>query len=372
MTSLIEFIIDLFRFPSVASSFVQDPEGTMRDAGLTNVTAAQLASVAASAAPAGVVLGGGDPVVGLQNAVSDYYNMSSPFSPHTGFVSQPTFAPNTNTDFASGNNVPIASGNNVPVMSPNQDAGANAQQGAFNLGFGDITLGGSHVQQGDGGVNVAGNNSGPIVSGKGAVLGDGNSVNNGDIHAGSHSPVIVGAGNHVADNSQTAGGHIISGNSGPVISDVNTGGGNGGSASAGGGLIGGGHASAGSGGSGGNIVINEGNTSSTHVGGNQTTVGHDLGSGNSSVIDDSSHSVSNTSSVSNHVNTSLNSNNTANTSLNSGNTTHTDVHADNSVHSSVTDSSVHQAGLNTYAPTDLHSTTDISHTTHIDPHTAMH
>ncbi|MDR3659503.1 MAG: IniB N-terminal domain-containing protein [Mycobacterium sp.] len=372
MTNLIEFIIDLFRFPSVATSFVADPEGTMQNAGLTNVTAAQLASVAASAVPAGVVLGGGDPVVGLQNAVSDYYSMSSPFSPQTGFVSQPTFAPNT--DFASGNNVPIASGNDVPVLSPDQHAGANAQQGAFNLGFGDITLGGSHVQQGDGGVNIAGSNSGDIASGKGAVMGDGNTVNNGDIHAGSHSPVIIGTGNHAVDNSTTAGGNVIAGNSGPVISDVNTGGGNGGSASAGGGLIGGGHANAGSGGSGGNIVINDGNTTSTsnHVGGNQTTVGHDLGSGNTSVIDDSSHSVSNSSSV----NTSLNSGNTANTSIGSGNTTHTslnsgntantDVHADNSVHSTVTDQSVHQAGLNTYAPTDVHSTTDVSHTT-IDP-----
>ena len=37
MTSLIEFIIDLFRFPAVATSFVANPEQTMRDAGLTNV-----------------------------------------------------------------------------------------------------------------------------------------------------------------------------------------------------------------------------------------------------------------------------------------------------------------------------------------------
>ncbi|MUL64189.1 hypothetical protein BOO86_06915 [Mycobacterium sp. CBMA 234] len=378
--NLIEFIIDLFRFPNVASSFVADPQGTMQNAGLANVTAAQLASVAASAVPAGVVLGGGDPVVGLQNAVSDYYSASSPFSPQTGFVSQPTFAPNTNTDFASGNNVPIASGNNVPVLSPDQHAGANAQQGAFNLGFGDITLGGSHVQQGDGGVNIAGNNSGDIASGKGAVMGDGNTVNNGDIHAGSHSPVTIGTGNSATDNSQTAGGHIISGNSGPVISDVNTGGGNGGSASAGGGLIGGGHANAGSGGSGGNIVINDGNTTSTsnHVGGNQTTVGHDLGSGNSSVIDSSSHSSSvntslnsgNTANTSigsgNTTHTNLNSGNTANTSIGSGNTTHTDLSSDNSVHSTVSDQSVHEASMNTYAPTETH-TTDVSHTT-IDPH----
>ncbi|SHW92261.1 Uncharacterised protein [Mycobacteroides abscessus subsp. abscessus] len=78
------------------------------------------------------------------------------------------------------------------------------------------------------------------------------------------------------------------------------------------------------------------------------------------------------------MNTSLNSGNTANTSIGSGNsthtnigsgnTTHTDLSADNSVHSTVADSSVHEAGMNTYAPTETHTTTDFSHTTHVDPH----
>ncbi len=78
---------------------------------------------------------------GLQRAVADYHSIGSPFSPQTAFTPQPTFAPETNTDFMSGNSTDLASHNNVPIMSPNQDAGANAQQGAFNLGFGDITLG---------------------------------------------------------------------------------------------------------------------------------------------------------------------------------------------------------------------------------------
>ncbi|PRC43908.1 hypothetical protein C6A85_000000102925, partial [Mycobacterium sp. ITM-2017-0098] len=64
MTTLIDFILDLFRSPAAATSFVVDPDGALRDAGLPNVTAAQLASVAATAAPAGYALGGGDPVVG--------------------------------------------------------------------------------------------------------------------------------------------------------------------------------------------------------------------------------------------------------------------------------------------------------------------
>ena len=71
----------------------------MRDAGLpANVTAAQLHAVAATAAPAGLVLGGGDPIVGLQRAVADHHSIASPFSPQTTFAPQRTFAPETNTD----------------------------------------------------------------------------------------------------------------------------------------------------------------------------------------------------------------------------------------------------------------------------------
>ena len=83
-------------------------------------------------AAAGLFLGGGDPIHGLQQAVASHHNIASPtWSP------QNTFAPQT--DFASHNNVPVASNNDL--MSPDQAAGANAQNGAFNLGFGDITLG---------------------------------------------------------------------------------------------------------------------------------------------------------------------------------------------------------------------------------------
>src|SRR5690606_3359043 len=111
MNTLIDFILDLFRSPASAASFVMDPDGALRDAGLPNVTAAQLASVAATAAPAGYALGGGDPIVGLQRAVADHHqlasNFASPFSPQTSWA--PTFAPETDTDLLSGNNVPVAS-----------------------------------------------------------------------------------------------------------------------------------------------------------------------------------------------------------------------------------------------------------------------
>jgi len=69
----------------------------------------------------------------------------------------------------------------------------------------------------------------------------------------------------------------------------------------------------------------------------------------------------------NTANTSLNSGNTANTSIGSGNSTHTELSSDNSVHSTVADNSVHEASMNTYAPTETHTTTDFSHPTNVDP-----
>lgn len=277
--SLIDFILDLFRSPASAASFISDPDGTLRDAGLPNVTAAQLHAVAATAAPAGVLLGGGNPVLGLQRAVADHHNIpaqfaapiASPFSPQTQFA--PEVASHNDTDFASHND--------TPIMSPDQHAGANAQQGAFNLGFGDITLGDKSTNTAtNGGVVVDGDNRGDIVSGDGAVLGDGNTTNNGDVWAGSGSHVAIGKDNEIEDKSQHAGGDLISGNDGPVISDVDMSGGHGGGASGGDSLIGigGGGASGGDGGNAGSIILTD--TSTHAVGGNQTTVGGDYGSDN--------------------------------------------------------------------------------------------
>lgn len=366
MTTLIDFIMDLFRSPAAAAAYVADPEGALRDAGLPNVSAAQLASVAATAAPAGLALGNGDPVYGLQRAVADYHSIASPFSPQTAFTSQPTFAPQTDTSLMSGNSTDLASHNSVPIMSPNQDAGANAQQGAFNLGFGDITLGNKETTTNtatDGAVVNTGHSSGPIVTGDGAVLGHGNTVNNGDVYAGSGSHVAVGQGNEIADSSQHAGGQLISGNQGPVISGNDMSGGHGGGASAsgsGGGLLNiggsGGHANAGDGGNAGSIIVTSNDTHS--VGGNQTTAGHDLGSGNTSSLDSSVHSSTSS-------NTSLSDQSVHDSSV--GNTS--TVHSDSSVHSSVTDDSVHQVGgLHTNTST----TTDVASHNTVDPHAGFH
>jgi hypothetical protein len=284
MTTLIDYILDLFRSPEVAASFVQDPDGAMRDAGLPNVSAAQLASVAASAAPAGIALGGGDPVQGLQRAVSDYHSIASPFSPQT------TFAPQTQTDFASHNATEVASNNDF--MSPDQAAGANAQNGAFNLGFGDITFGDKSTNTATDGAVVNTGAAGDIdttsVKGDGNVVGDDNNANTGIIEAGSHSPVVIGEhnGTEVSDTSQHSGGDIITGNEGNIIKDNDMSGGHGGSASSsgGGGLLGigngGNEANAGGGGGGGSIILTDASShdSSTEVSGEQTTVtaGHDV------------------------------------------------------------------------------------------------
>jgi hypothetical protein len=303
MTTLIDFIMDLFRSPDRAAAFVQDPEQTMRDAGVpANVTAAQLQAVAATAAPAGVALGGGDPMVGLQRAVADHHNIASPFSP--SYTSQPTFAPQTNTDFASHNSVPIASNNDV--LSPDQHSGANSQVGGVNIGFGDITFGDKNTAS-DGSVIVGDDNNGDIdttnVKGDGNVVGDGNNANTGTVLTGDHGSTNIGDGNdtEITDNSQHAGGDVISGNDGPVINDVDMSGGDGGNASthSGGGIFGGGvandnSANAGGGGGGGGIVINDShnntNSGNTTVGGDQTNVnaGHDISGGVDASHDDNS------------------------------------------------------------------------------------
>ncbi|CRZ16625.1 IniB N-terminal domain-containing protein [Mycolicibacterium neworleansense] len=322
--SLIDFILDLFRSPASAASFIADPDGSLRDAGLPNVTAAQLHAVAATAAPAGVLLGGGNPVVGLQRAVADHHSIPAQFGNQ---VASP-FSPQTQV--ASNNDTEWASHNNVPVMSPNQDAGANAQQGAFNLGFGDITLGDKSTNTAtNGGVVVDGDNDGDIVSGDGAVLGDGNTTNNGDIWAGAGSNVAVGKDNDIEDNSQTAGGDLISGNDGPVISDVDMSGGHGGGASGGDSLIGigSGGASGGDGGNAGSIILTDAST--TAVGGNQ--VDGDYGSRNTqdnsvstsvqtethSSVEDNSSSYS--SNIASGNETAFGSGNETNTALASGN-----------------------------------------------------
>ena len=259
MLSLIDWILALFRSEDAARAFAAAPEKSLRDAGLAGVTAAQVSAVAATAVP-GLVLGGGDPIVGLQRAVANQYGFAPAYAPT--YAPSPTFAPQTD----------LASHNDTSLLSPSQDAGANAQQGAFNLGFGDITFGSKTTQTAtDGAVIVDGANHGAIVSGDGAVLGNGNDVNNGHVWAGTGSNVALGQG-HIDDNGTTAtgGSSVIKDNTGPVFHAVDASGGNGGGAAGGDSLfgIGGGHTSGGNAGGGGITVVssetstNSGNSAS--------------------------------------------------------------------------------------------------------------
>ncbi len=298
MLSLIDWILDLFRSEDAARAFVAAPEQSLRDAGLAGVTAAQVSAVAATAVP-GLVLGGGDPIVGLQRAVANQYGFAPAYAPT--FAPSPTFAPQTD----------LASHNDTSLLSPSQDAGANAQQGAFNLGFGDITLGDKTSNTAtNGGVVVGGDSSGDIVSGDGAVLGNGNDVNNGHVWAGTGSNIAIGHG-EIDDSGTTAtgGSSVISDNSGPVFHDVDASAGNGGGAASGGSLIGlgGGHNSGGNAGGGGITVISSqsGNSASpaTNTQANTQTESHTV----TSLSDHSDNSVHQTTvtETSTHENTSL-------------------------------------------------------------------
>lgn len=246
MLALIDWILNLFRSEDAARAFVAAPEQALRDAGLAGVTAAQLSSVAATAVP-GMILGDGDPIVGLQRAVANQYGFGpaavfspqpsfdpiwapSPaldYAPAPTFAPSPTFAPQTSTELASRNDTDLASHNDTALLSPRQDAGANAQQGGFNLGFGDITLGNKTSQSAtDGGVVVGKDANGDILSGDGAVLGDANAVTNGDIRAEQGSNVSTGQDNVIRDSgtTMTAGADAIAtAESGAVIKGADNG-----------------------------------------------------------------------------------------------------------------------------------------------------
>ncbi len=254
MIALIDWILNLFRNEDAARAFVAAPEQAMRDAGLAGVTAAQLSTVAATAVPS-LMLGGGDPIVGLQRAVANQYGFEPSYqsafepvwAPVQSFAPQwapsPSFAPETQTELASRNTTDLASHNSTDLashnsaemasrnttdlashndtslFSPPQEAGANAQQGAFNLGFGDITLGSKTSNTAsDHGVVVAGDSNGDILSGDGSVLGTDNAVTNGDIRADYGSNISTGQAAVIRDSSTTSGADAITtADSGSVI-----------------------------------------------------------------------------------------------------------------------------------------------------------
>ena len=196
MINLLDYILDLFRDEGQAQAFVANPDQALADAGWSTVSSAQLQSVAATAIPSLAMGGSGEPVTDLQQAVSSYY----------GFQPQPDLAPQA--DFSPGTD--LASNNSV--MSPTTNI---TDDHSLSFGMGDITLGDKTTAQGDGA--VGGITHGDIVSGDGAVLGDGNTVNNGDIHSAAGSTVTVGDGNVISEGNTSAGGDVLSSHDGTVI-----------------------------------------------------------------------------------------------------------------------------------------------------------
>jgi hypothetical protein len=304
MVNLIDYILDLFRDESQAQAFVANPGQAMVDAGLSDVTTAQLQSVASTAIPS-LALGDGDPVAGLQRAVSSYYG----FAPQADWAPQTDFSPgfSPSTDFASNNA--------TSFMSPT----TNIQDDhSVNFDMGDITLGNKTTAQGDGAVAIGGSNHGDILSGDGAVLGDGNTVNNGNIHGGSGSSVAVGDSNGISQGNTTAGGDVLSSHDGTVIQTS-------------------GHSS---------TAISDGNTTNVH--GNQTIT--DIhGTDNTTGVDNSSH-VINTSTTDNSVHdSSVHSTSVADSSVHSSSVFDSSVHSDTSVHDTSIHDTTHQStGLDTH------------------------
>jgi len=298
MVNLIDWVLDLFRDPAQAAAFVANPDQAMADAGLSSVTSAQLAAVASTAIPSLALSGGGDPVVGLQQAVTSHYG----FAP--AFVPQPLA--DTNADLLSDNR----------ILSPTTNI---SDDHSISFGLGDITLGDKTTAHGDGAVAIGGSNHGDILSGDGAVLGNGNTVNNGSIHAGAGSNVAVGDHNGISAGNTTAGGDVLSSHDGTVIQTS-------------------GH---------GTTSVADGNTTTVH--GNQTIT--DIhGSGNTSGVDNNTN-VIHTSTTDNSVHdssvhsTSVLDSSVHDSSVHDSSIVDTSVHDNSAPSSSVFDSSVHNNAL---------------------------
>jgi len=311
MTNLIDWILDLFRDQGRAQAFVANPGQAMVDAGLSDVTTAQLSSVAATAIP-GVALGDGDPLAGLQQAVSTHYGFGTGFG--TPFDPQPSWSPFT--DAGAG----LLSNNDTRILSPTTNIEDNH---SFNVGFGDITLGDKTTAQGAGAVAIGGSNHGDILTGDGAVLGNGDTVNNGNIHAGAGSNVAVGDHNGISAGNTVAGGDVLSTHDGTVVQTS-------------------GH---------GTTSVSQGNTTAVH--GNQTIT--DIhGSGNTSAADNST----------NVIHTSTTDNSVHDSSAHSTSVIDNSVH-DSSVHSNaVMDTSVHDNSLNSVADNSVHSSSAFDSSLH--------
>ena len=79
MIKLIDFILDLFCDEDHAQAFVTNPDQALADAGFSNVTSAQLQSVAATPLPSLAMGGGADPVAGLLPPLARIWPVTTAF-----------------------------------------------------------------------------------------------------------------------------------------------------------------------------------------------------------------------------------------------------------------------------------------------------
>lgn len=205
MTSLIDFILALFRDEESGRAFVADPSRALADAGLSHVSPEQLSSVASTVAPQ-VALTGGDPLSGLRQAVAESHGadvFTSAVAPTNSVFSDISSGIPSNSLFSDiPIDIPIdteASHNDTEVHDNTTQLGShNATPIASpEFNFGDFVLGDQNSASGDGAVAISGSSSGDIVSGEGAMLGDGNEVYNGDLVTGSNSNIAYGPGSSV-------------------------------------------------------------------------------------------------------------------------------------------------------------------------------
>ncbi|WP_017207371.1 IniB N-terminal domain-containing protein, partial [Mycobacteroides abscessus] len=181
--SIIDFILNLFRDPVEAASYVADPQAALANAGLSAVSAAQVGavmpvvaeSVASNYGYQSQWVNTGNPIHDLSGNLQNYYAAQpdgpSILSPSLLSPRDNDFLSHNDTDFASHN--PIASGNQV--MSPSGNVDSFNRGPLLDLSFGDLQFGNRDTTAiGDGAVAVGGSNSGPIASGQGstAVNGD--------------------------------------------------------------------------------------------------------------------------------------------------------------------------------------------------------
>ena len=210
MTNVIDWLLDLFRDPVRAQEFISDPGRSMAAANVSNVTAAQVQSVAATVAPAAVLHGGGDPVVGLQQAVAQTHGIA--------------FVPQRQTEVLSNNDT--LSHNDTRFLSPETNTYVDR---SLDLDFGDITFGDKTTNTAtDGGVVVDGDNDGDILT-DGSVKqdGDDNTANTGDIDTGDGSPWSSVRTTRSRTRTSRPVGTSSPDNEGPVVNDTAVGGGGG-------------------------------------------------------------------------------------------------------------------------------------------------